>query len=474
MLLAELSRMAATPTYAFREDGKTRRGTGRAGAAAFITRLKSLLAGSAQPPETALALPYADPDLVAAVRGGQTEELGSAYYLGNAEIARVLGLQEQSPSLLSHWAWPPDGYADRSTLDALFSLGIQTLVLDSAALPPVEQPAATPNAHVTVSGRLNSFDGILADDTLSQAVSAGALGDSGLALQRYLAETLMIQAESPSIPGRSIVIAPARRWAAPAGYATQLLSDTGRVPWLRPTTLQAAARASVTPETADSELTYPRTEQRQELAPHYVAKIRQPIHQINQLGAILPSGAAIVKAGDEAVLQALSSAWRGQRFAAVDYRSALEDALTHTVGQVKVASHTRSMVTLTSHSGSVPITIYNGLNQQVRVGIRLATLHRLSVTGGEGVRTIPPHQRVAVDVRATANVSGVFPVYARLTTPGPKPAPYGHRVLLFIRSTAYGTTALAITGAALAVLLVAVGIRLARRALAARRAATAG
>lgn len=477
MLLAELQRMAATGGYTVHGPTRTTKGSGRADATGFLSRLKSLLSPSNPAEETVLALPYADPDVVAAVRSNQTEQLGSAYYLGNAVVSKVLGLGEQSPSLLAHWAWPPNGYTDRSTLDALFSLGIETLVLDSTALPVTgEQPTSTPNAHVSVNGRLNSFDGVLTDNTLSQAVTAGAAGDSGLALQRYLAETLMIEAQLPSIPGRSLVIAPSRRWAPDASYATRLLADTGRVPWLQPAPLRAAAQSAVFPSDLTRQLSYPPGQHQLELPGHYVQRVGQLIHQVNQLSAILlPPGAAVVKADDEAVLQALSSAWRDRPLEATAYRSALHRAVVHTLGQVRLAVNPGSLITLTSHSGSVPVTIFNGLSQAVRVGIRLVdTAHRLSITGGQGVRTIPPHQRVAVDVRAKANVSGVFNVYARLMTPGPNSRPLGKQVLLRVRSTAYGFAALAITGAAFAVLLIAVAIRLVRRAVGARHAAAVG
>jgi hypothetical protein len=61
----------------------------------------------------------------------------------------------------------------------------------------------------------------------------------------------------------------------------------------------------------------------------------------------------------------------------------------------------------------------------------------------------------------------VFGLTVQLTTKSGRP--YGAPVPLRIRSTAYGTTALLITGGATAVLLLTVIVRLIRRARAARR-----
>jgi hypothetical protein len=90
------------------------------------------------------------------------------------------------------------------------------------------------------------------------------------------------------------------------------------------------------------------------------------------------------------------------------------------------------------------------------------------VKGGRVIRTIAAHRQVPVDIRATALTSGVFPLTVTLYTPTGQR--YGTSVRLYVRSTAYGATALLITGGATAVLLLTVVGRLVRRARAARRA----
>jgi hypothetical protein len=412
-----------------------------------------------------LSLPYADPDVVAAVRHGEGQQVQEAQAYGQALTQRILS------HVLTGWAWPPDGMISLSTIDALFAGGITDAVLSGANLPPIEgQPAETPNAHVPVVGRDGTLDGVLTDPTLSAVVDHGATGDSGLALQRYLSETLMIQAESPN-DRRSIVIAPQRRWDPPAGYATALLQDTGRVPWLRPATLQRAISAPVDTELART-LRYPRSAARAQLSRSYLRSVAQVDGSLEAVNSILLRPTAVGQnPAKETIWAALSSAWRDHGRAAAAYLARLRSAVTDTVAQVHIASKTMSLVTLTSHSGAVPITVANDMDQPVRVRVALDAGRRLSVTGaGNSTRTIQPHERVAVDVRATANTSGTFPLIVRLLTPTGRP--YGSPVRLFVRSTAYGALALLITGGALAVLFAAVVTRLVRRGLAARRAST--
>jgi hypothetical protein len=112
------------------------------------------------------------------------------------------------------------------------------------------------------------------------------------------------------------------------------------------------------------------------------------------------------------------------------------------------------------------------LDSPARITVQLNASERLALphNGREQV-TIPANRQSTVDIHATAKTSGVFPLQVQLLTPSGQK--YGAPVQLYVRSTVYGTITLVITGAATAALLIAVGIRLTRRARAARRAADA-
>jgi hypothetical protein len=158
----------------------------------------------------------------------------------------------------------------------------------------------------------------------------------------------------------------------------------------------------------------------------------------------------------------MSSAWRADPLGAIARRDRLAKDVADTMNLVHIASDGSSVVTLTSHSGTVPVTIANELDTPVNVRVRIDS-PKLEIRGsGEVTRTIPAHRQVPVDIRATAKTSGVFTLTDTLSTPSG--VRYGESVDLTVRSTVYGRTALIITGAATAMLFVAVAVRLLRRA----------
>jgi Family of unknown function (DUF6049) len=375
--------------------------------------------------------------------------------------------------LLAHTAWPPDGLADPHTVNTLFAAG-DTVLLSNTALPLDSAPTATPSAHTEFETSAGTVDTILSDFVLSNDVDAGAddPDSSRVALQRFLAETLMIHAEAPSGVARDVVITPDRRWNPAPGYAAQLLADTGRVPWIQPVSLSAV---DATPPTVlqRGPLSYPPSAAHNELSASYLHSLAELRNQVAEFSSILPSsGSSATHSFATAVQEALSSAWRAKRGLANDRLNGLKLAVAGQMNQVRIASRKNSYVTLTSHGGKVPVTISNNLDTTVRVTIQVRS-QRLSLSGHGRVTVppIPPHQQTVVEVHAAAKTSGVFPVQVQLLTPsGSK---YGPQVQLFVRSTVYGTITLVITGAATAALMIAVAIRLGRRALAARRSATA-
>lgn len=445
-------------------DGDSRRdGTGRAAAQQWLAKL-----GTATDTGAVLPLPYADPDVTAAVRSGLATKVQEATTAGQALLKNALGGTPLT------YAWPPNGLIDQRALDVLYAAGRTAVVLDSSALPPVGgEPNETPGAHTTVTTQEgNRVDVALADHGLDDVVADGARSQGPLAVQRLMSELLMIQAEDPFVR-RPLVITPPRRWAPAAAYAAALLADTGRVPWVHPVTLSDVLDGPTYDKVSRGLLTFPAYERDRQLSRAYLRDVRGVEHRIGVLAAVLlPPGTAQAHALDTALLRLLSSAWRDHPLEARAQRAALRRTVAHQIGQVYIASQPGSYVTLTSHSGIVPVTVANDLDTPVKVVVGIAPSQQLAVKGGGVTKTIQPHHRLPVDVRATAKASGVFPLTVSLFTPGPGSQRYGKSVQLYVRSTAYGATALLITGGATAVLLLAVAVRLTRRGLAARRAAS--
>jgi hypothetical protein len=436
---------------------QTRPGAGAAAAKAWLDHLRQA-AGRGE----VLALPYADPDLVAANRAGLGGESQVALNAGQTLLASALSVAPLS------YVWPPAGLLDQHTLDLLFAAGVSTVVLDGSALPVTGgEPNETPSAHAVVRGRDGNLDALLVDSGL-RAVVASGLDDPALqplAVQRFLAETLMIQAEQP-FDQRAVVLAPDRRWAPAAAYARALIMDSGRVPWIQPVSLSDVAAGPVYTKVVRQALSYPPSARPAELSQRYLARVRATKARADLFAAILPTGAPAARSYDDAVLRGLSSAWRDDPTAGAHTLEAVRASLATTMRRVRIASPPNSFVTLTSHSGTVPVTVSNELDTPVHVVVGISSQHLKLSGSGRTEEPIPAHRQSTIDVRAAAQTSGVFPLEVTLYTPSGQSY---QTVKLYVRSTAYGAVALIITGGATAVLMLAVVVRLFRRGVTARR-----
>lgn len=459
MLVQDVTAMTAG--YRVTTGRATEAGKGKSAAANWLSSLRTAVGRG-----EVLSLPYADPDIVAATRAGLAGEVQIAINKGQSSLANALHTATLS------YGWPPDGSIDPHTLDTLFAAGVRTVVLDGAALPILGgEPSETPGAHAVVRARDGNLDALLVDDGLRAVIDAGLTNHAlePLALQRFLAEMLMIQAELPS-DQRALVVAPDRRWSPDPVFASRLLADTGRVPWIQPVPLSTVLDNPVSTKVTRETLSYPAAARAGELSPSYLVQARKAKGRVDAFTAITEPGDGQARDFDDAVLRTLSSAWRDDRGEAATRMSAVRGAIASTMRRVRIATGAGSFVTLTSNSGTVPVTVSNELDTPVHVVVGITSGLHLKVAGnGRKSEVIPPHRRIPIDIKATAQTSGVFPLKVTLYTPTGQI--YQPEVQLFVRSTAYGIVALLITGGATAVLMVAVIVRLIRRALRARRRA---
>jgi Family of unknown function (DUF6049) len=467
MLVGDVNAM--TTGYRVATTHGTVAGTGTTAAKAWLANLRSAVTRT---DAQVVALPYADPDVAAAVRAGFTTSIGVATAAGTALVQRTL-----AGATLLPFGWPVDGLANQRTVNALRSSGDTALVLSDTALPVSGgPPAVTPTARTVLTTNDGEVPVLLSDSGLDADVQDGLDNPNGtrLSLQQFLAETLMIQAELPP-KQRDLVVTPPRRWDPTPTYATALLADTGRVPWILPVSLGAARLSPLDSGVQRDPLTYPPSARHAELSPDYMSQVDGVRTDISDFNAILPPGNPTVGSFTVAAQQTLSSAWRDQPLEAQRQLDSLHNSVQAQMAQVHIASRPGSFVTLTSHGGKVPVTIANNLDVPVRVTVQLGPSERLTLSQhGRVTVPIPAREQTAVEVHAAAKTSGVFPLRVQLYTPTGAGRPYGQSVRLYVRSTVYGTITLAITVAAMVALLIAVGFRLTRRAMGARRASTAG
>ncbi len=428
-----------------------------------------------------LALPYADPDVVALSRpeSGVRGDVDLLRKLGQSEARRLLGVD----AVLRSIAWPPPGPLG-GALDALVSGGDGSeppaIVLDEGNLP--EPPALlgrTPSARTTLSSTTGPVTALVIDSALSALVepdpSAPGWQGARLAEQRWIAEAAVLAAERPS-QSRTFVVAPRRRADLLPAVAGAAIVDTGRLPWLCPVSLANAVdgteRCATLPDTQgpvppEDRGTPDRRDRRSvELSATFVERLAQVRRLSDQFtDEVLLAEGEQAKATKARLLRArgraASSAWRQEPAQGRQMLSLLRDDVEGLRAQVRLLS---APVLLTGNTGTIRLTVENRLDQPVNVGIRLGATSEARLSSEEtGVREVPPSQAVPIAVRVEARTSGRFVARAQLLDGGGDP--FGAPVELAVRSTQYGRVALGITGVAAAVLLIAAGARIVRRAV---------
>jgi hypothetical protein len=475
-----------TRPHAVLSDGAPVQQPASAAAAAWLESLRE-----AARDDDVLALPFGDPDIVAMSRAdpGLRAQVEPLRRLGESEVARVLGV-EPLPSV----AWPPPGPLP-AALDVLVSGQTRALVLDSSALLPASQSRSrTPSARVELPSVTGPVGGLVVEPVLSALLESPDGGAVGVALpgeepspggggrlaeQRWIAETAMIAAETPSA-SRTLLVAPSRLAAVDPDVAAAVLADTGRLPWLCPVPLAdvaagrercaelpdeqgpAAAQPSDQPDPTASP---PPAAQSAGLSPAFLDRLADVTLAADQFTeAILVPGSESAAATRARLLRATgraaSAAWRDQPLQGREMLRLLEDDVAALRAKVRLVS---GPITLTGSSGTLPLLVQNELDQPVTVGVVLdetsAARLSLSTSGAQVVPARELYERISVQVEP--RTSGRFVVLATLVDAQGRR--FGDPVALPVRSTGYGGVALAVTWAAAGVLMVAAGTRIVRR-----------
>lgn len=428
-------------------------------AAQWLTQLGQL---ARRPNVTVVALPYGDPDLVGLENAGMGEKIATAYSQGQAVVAQYLG---GTPT--ERLAWPPEGQLDDKTFYTLGAQGFAGIVLDSTALPGTGSAGQGAVSALPAQGTTTR---VLVSDHTLDAIAGQSRFPTGarLAEQRFLAGLAMITVQSPN-DARSVLIAPPRQWSVPTPYAGRLLGDTAAVPFAQPVSSQSLL--SVPPTTARGPLAYRAASA---LAPQQVAQIRGVVRELDGFREALSNAAAnaLLTPYYQAAFATDSWSWQGRPRDAAPFVGRLVAAVANLVGKVSIVVPEKGTYSLASSSSPLVLTVQNSLSVPVRVRIELTARGAAGFHAEPVNVTIPPsvppnNTRVTVKVPTHVERSGEFSVLARVLTSNGEQL--GQPVPLKVRSTAYGTITLAITGGAFALLLLLVARRLYRRFTASRQ-----
>ncbi len=461
---------AMTRDYAVQAaGGATVPGVGSAAATSWLTSLRAGAGAGG-----VVALPFADPDVVALTRGstGLAADVATARTLGVTVTRDVLGVDA-----LQTVSFPPPGRLSDAAFDALTTGSTRAVVLgDDAVTPVAANSRSTPGARVALppSTTSGAVTGLVVDRGLSDLLVPGQPQDARLAEQRWLVETAMISAELPN-RGRTLLVTPPRRGQFDPAVVGAALADSGRVPWMCPVRLSdvVAAAESCPGATVAPSYVPDRTADLAQTDPHGAALPADLLGRVAQVRAAATQlTGSVIKGGTEqtqntrarmqrAWLRGESSAWRDDRAAGAQLIGLASADVEELRSKVSVLT---GQITLTSNNGRVSVAVVNELDQPVTVAVRLRAPADARLSKAQtDVLEVPARTSLPVQVDAHTLTSGRFVVKAQLLDRDGEP--FREPQELVVRSTRYGTVALAVTGLGAAVLLIAAGIRLARRAL---------
>jgi hypothetical protein len=460
-----------TMTSPYQVDRKGCQGPTHPASQAAVTWLSALKSVTAT--QQVFVTPYDDADIAALTGSNMNADLTRAFAQGRAEATRVLGRNftpaaGASGPTLNGMAWPADGVANYAVLENLAASDqINTVVLDSQTMPPSTPQTYTPSAQtVTPDGEGPDLNVLLSDHTLTQVLGEAnsepaSKGTAFSVSQRYLAETAMIAAEQPNV-SRSVVVAPPRSWDPSEALASDLLSDTVSAPWLKSASLTQLASAKN--PTGEVNRQQPNATSSDQLPQTLLGRASQ----LDQQAALLQSiqvqrDDTYDNDLDNGVMAAESSAWRGGGSALAAGQTLAQNIgnyLSAQEGKLTIIGAQR--VTIGGLSGTVPVSVFNGLSFPVRVGVVAGPSGRVTVRQSHPTVVVPPGQQEIVKLQVTATSVGSTTVRLSLVNQAGTPLPTTQASII-VQATHYGDLALVVIAAALGVFLLTSAARAFRR-----------
>lgn len=413
-----------------------------------LSELRSLAAGKLLHP---IADPsYAPVNVASIVGSGLAGQLAAQLSTGTSVLETSLRLR--SPLASSVWASRTN--LDPAAVAALRSLGISQLVLPAGNLAPTNSRLSlTQPFYLDTAGTTADLATVFDQQLTSLASKA-----QGMALGAYqvLAELAQIYFEQPNFHyRRAVVIDPPASWSPSSAFLHTLLGALATSPFVRPVTLPAMfSSVPVGAGGAPSMRGFstPTHTSVQPLGHDATEALTGAFTTFTAFESALPtaSSAATAAAGETARLEALLLIAEGRHLSVAERKRLLGFMLNDIRGELDRMRLTSAQITLTARTGRVPITITSGLPYAVKGRLSLETDKLIILRGPVEPVVISRHNTVFY-FNVQARSAGDFPVTVALTSPEGRLTLLKGR--LTVRSTAFSNLAIALSAAAVALLL---------------------
>ncbi|MDP9222664.1 MAG: DUF6049 family protein, partial [Actinomycetota bacterium] len=423
-------------------------------AARYLHRLASLLA---RPGVQTVLTPYSSPDLPTLDHNFDLEHLARQLTVGQAVLQSKLGV-----SVGAEWLFPPAGRLDAPTLDDLqLDRAAKYSFVSESSLQQPTRPALAgcPSAFATfacpvrIRSDASSSIGFQADSGLQERLAAlKKPGDDRLDLQRLLAETAMIQAETPGVKDRVVQATVPPLWHPSTHLATTFYRYLTRAPWLHSWTPQDALRSGVTP--VAKHLLPSARPIRNQPDQSYFSQVAAAETMIQHYSVTLPAAVRIpplLQRLRQNVLVAQSRLWWSDPVTLAEgasYAIAARNGAARQLQQVSIGGVNE--ISMTSQRAEIPFVLSSRADHPVTVNVVLLS-PKLGFDRSQLKGVVIQHGTQQISVEATARASGIFPVEVKIETPD------GYVIAsksIQVRSTNFNQIALGLTLGAFVFLVV--------------------
>lgn len=352
----------------------------------------------------------------------------------------------------------PEG-TDLDTLSRYADAGISTIIASEAAMPPDQRLTYTPSGVADLTlGDGRTLTALVPDARLAADLQRPATTPAeAFRLQStVLAQAAMITLELP-VSSRTVLMLPASDATIPSELYTAILTALSQAPY----TDIVGLSALLDPETARVDRSLRVAEDvTPALGTAYLAPVPDLQRRLDAFSRVTVDPLAFAADYQAAILRSTSANWRTDLVAGRSLMTSIDVDLTAEEGKVTTVS--TGTVTFAGSQGTLPLTVSNGLQQAVEVGILLRADPevRMSAAPSDLVR-VDAGKRVSVEIPVEVYGSGPLPVAVILTDAAG--APFIETDSLTIRTTGGSLVAAAIAGVAGVALLVLVVWRFRRK-----------
>jgi hypothetical protein len=406
------------------------------------------------PTHTVTSVPYGDLD-VASVLGTRLRDLYQQATKLSADTMTSQGVQGSIPVV--------DPVSGRLPGAALRGVDPDaTVILGDGAFPQAQRPVLTRAGRAPV---------VLTDEDAGSGGPRPNAKYAALAVRQRLLSDAALHALSPSA-GQPLVVSTPPYWN-PGKAWTQADFFAGLdQPWLQLVDLPAAVSKATVPPGADTSgeenPSYPRSDREKQVPLANLLATERLSATGTTFGRMLPDNDTVEGMLARTAMLASSQNVRDDADRALMQVNSTNDFVRGQMQAVRIEGP--SFVMMSSGTGPIQVTLINGLDQPVRVGIAAQTRSSgLKIAKIDPV-TLGPGKRTARRLQATSNDIGVHAVTLMVTDADGNPL--GSLTQVSVRTSRVGTVIWVIMAAGGVLLFVTIAVRLFRRVR--RRKATHG